>query len=196
MKISIKREQNDACIGSAEREKFGTMFKKTFRFLSMAALLVVGAKVIGKDGNIYVDAAEAGAQAAAIIAYLGSDTYDATFKNGLAIALADESGTMDWSTAMSTCGAKTAITGAKWCLPSQEQWLKMFKANGGDDTSYTGLNTTITTAGGTTLQAGDYWSSTEWNLGSDALYVYLVSGASIYSKSKDNNCRVRACLAF
>lgn len=169
---------------------------KLYTDISVAMVELAVGKVIGKDGIIYNDAAEAGAQAAAIIAYLGSDTYDATFKNGLAIALADESGTMDWSTAMSTCGAKTAITGAKWCLPSQEQWLKMFKANGGDDTSYTGLNTTITTAGGTTLQAGDYWSSTEWNLGSDALYVYLVSGASIYSKSKDNNCRVRACLAF
>ena len=54
MKISIKREQNDACIGSAEREKFGTMFKKTFRFLSMAALLVVGAIMTGcsSDDNI------------------------------------------------------------------------------------------------------------------------------------------------
>jgi hypothetical protein len=54
MKISIKREQNDACIGSAEREKFGTMFKKTFRFLSMAALLVVGAIMTGcsNDDNI------------------------------------------------------------------------------------------------------------------------------------------------
>ena len=54
MKISIKREQNDACIGSAEREKFGTMFKKTFRFLSMAALLVVGAILTGcsSDDNI------------------------------------------------------------------------------------------------------------------------------------------------
>ena len=54
MKISIKREQNDACIGSAEREKFGTMFKNTFRFLSMAALLVVSAIMTGcsSDDNI------------------------------------------------------------------------------------------------------------------------------------------------
>ena len=47
MKISIKREQNDACIGSAEREIFGTMFKKTFRFLSMAALALMGAMMTG-----------------------------------------------------------------------------------------------------------------------------------------------------
>ena len=47
MKISIKREQNDACIGSAKREKFGTMFKKTFRFLSTAALALMGAMMTG-----------------------------------------------------------------------------------------------------------------------------------------------------
>ena len=47
MKISIKRVQNDACIGSAEREKFGTQFNKTMRFLSMAALALVGAVMTG-----------------------------------------------------------------------------------------------------------------------------------------------------
>ena len=47
MKISIKRVQNDACIGSAEREKFGTQFNKTMRFLSMAALAVMGAVMTG-----------------------------------------------------------------------------------------------------------------------------------------------------
>ena len=54
MKISIKRVQNDARISSAEREKFGTKFNETFRFLSMAALLVVGAIMTGcsSDDNI------------------------------------------------------------------------------------------------------------------------------------------------
>ena len=54
MKISIKREQNDACIGSAEREKFGTKFKKTYRFLSLAALALVGAVMTGcsSENNI------------------------------------------------------------------------------------------------------------------------------------------------
>ena len=54
MKISIKRVQNDACTGSAEREKFGTQFKKTMRFLSMAALALVGAVMTGcsSDDNI------------------------------------------------------------------------------------------------------------------------------------------------
>lgn len=47
MKISFKRAQNDACIGSAEREKFGTQFKKRFLLLSMAALALVGVMMTG-----------------------------------------------------------------------------------------------------------------------------------------------------
>ena len=55
MNISIKRAQNDACIGSAEREKYGTQFKKTFRFLSMAALFVVGAIMTGCSNEDNID---------------------------------------------------------------------------------------------------------------------------------------------
>ena len=42
MKISIKREQNNACIGSAEREKFGAKLK-TKNILTMAALALMAA---------------------------------------------------------------------------------------------------------------------------------------------------------
>ena len=48
MKISIKREQNNARISSAEREKVRTKFKK---FLSMAALALVGAVMTGCSGD-------------------------------------------------------------------------------------------------------------------------------------------------
>lgn len=158
--------------------------------------LAVG-KVIGYDGNIYASKTAAGSNAAAVIVYLGSDTKDANFKNGLAIALDDE-GSMNWSTAVSTCGAKTAITGAKWCLPSQDQWKQMFKANGGNDASYTGLNTTITTAGGTTLQGYDYyWSSSEYDPGVSAYSVGLFDGSADWDDDDvDDDCQVRACLAF
>ena len=50
MKISIKREQNDASISSAEREKFGTKFK-TFKLFSMAALALVMA-ACSNDDNV------------------------------------------------------------------------------------------------------------------------------------------------
>ncbi len=154
--------------------------------------------VIGYDGNIYASKTAAGSNAAAVIVYLGSDTKDATFKNGLAIALADEAQS-NWSTAKSTCEGKTAITGAKWCLPSQDQWKQMFKANGGNEGSYNDLKTTITTAEGTTLQENaDYWSSSEYDSGVDAYYVRLPGNGNAYWShvSKNFNFRVRACLAF
>lgn len=157
--------------------------------------------VIGYDGKIYANKAGAEAvstgNAAAVIVYLGSDTKDATFKNGLAIALADEAES-NWSTAMSNCGAKTAITGAKWCLPSQDQWTQMFAANGGVDTSYSGLNTTINNAGGTTLQENAYyWSSSE---SSPGVYAYSVlpnyGNADWYNDDETYAGRVRPVLAF
>jgi len=168
-----------------------------------AASLIVNpavGQVIGDDGKNYADVAaatSAGATAVAVIAYVGSDTYDATFKNGLAIALDDE-GSMNWSTAMSTCEGKTAITGAKWCMPSKEQWKQIFKANGGDKDSYTGLNTTITNAGGTTLQEyADYWAS-DIIPDSIANYVYLENDiADWYQEdAEDYDAQARACLAF
>ena len=171
--------------------------------ISRNALIVNPAvgQVIGDDGKNYADAAaatSAGATAVAVIAYVGSDTKDATFKNGLAIALADE-GEMRWSPAKSTCEGKTAITGAKWCLPSEGQWPQMFAANGGNGGSYTGLNTTITNAGGTTLREGGYyWSSSEEGA-TRAWFVELHSDGSAewWFGSKDNSdVQARACLAF
>ena len=154
-------------------------------------------KVLCTDGSIYENvsaATTAGKTAAAVIVYV-----DETNKNGLAIALADE-GTMNWSTAKSTCEGKTAITGAKWCLPSQDQWKQMFKANGDNDASYTVLNTTITTAGGTTLPMDDaYWSSSESSPGSVAYRVWLNGGSASWHTAGEEewySYRVRACLAF
>lgn len=98
---------------------------------------------------------------------------------------------------MSTCEGKTAITGAKWCLPSQDQWKQMFKANGGNEGSYNDLNTTITTAGGTTLQEyAYYWSSSERDPGF-AYRVILHDGIANWDGGNEDYDRlVRACLAF
>jgi hypothetical protein len=182
----------------------GTKKVKSVKAVKKAEPLIVNpvvGQVIGDDGKNYADAAaatSAGATAVAVIAYVGSDTKDAIFKNGLAIALADE-GEMKWSPAKSTCEGKTAITGAKWCLPSEGQWTQMFAANGGNGGSYTGLNTTITNAGGTTLREGGYyWSSSEEGA-SRAWFVELHSDGSAewWFGSKDNSgVQARACLAF
>jgi hypothetical protein len=189
---------------TASKTYFRTVTGKSLDASKLYTNITVGSmvelakgNVIGYDGNIYASKTAAGSNAAAVIVYLGSDTKDATFKNGLAIALADEAES-NWSTAMSTCGAKTAITGAKWCLPSQDQWKQMFKANGGNEGSYTGLNTTITTARGTALpEYAGYWSSSESRPGVDAYFVFL---NYVYADwmwgSEDSDNQVRACLAF
>ena len=157
--------------------------------------------VIGSDAKVYAtadDAQAAGTQAVAMIAYVGSETDHATYKHGLAIALADES-SKNWSTAKSTCEGKTAVSGAAWMLPSQEQWKTMFKAFGGNDASSTGLNTALATAGGDSskLQETDrYWSSTP-DGGDDARTVGLSAGGAVWGSGYVNDDhRVRACIAF
>ena len=159
--------------------------------------------VVTTDGNVYAtvdDATTAGKTAVAMIAYVGSSTDHATYTHGLAIALADESNS-DWSTAKSTCEGKSAVTNAAWLLPSESQWNAMFKAFGGNEEQSTGLNTAITTAGGTALQEDEdvpYWSSSEYDE-YNALSVHLNDGGAVwwYSEYKDESgFRVRACLAF
>ena len=154
-------------------------------------------KILGADGNIYNTKAdaEAASTAVAMIAYVGSETDHATYKHGLAIALADESSEyMNWSPAKSTCEGKSAVSGAAWLLPSQNQWKAMFKAFGD---SYSGLNNAITNAGGTALKEVDtYWSSTP-DYESGYWRVYLRDGgASWYLGKVDGGNLVRACLAF
>ena len=151
---------------------------------------VVG-QVIGSDGKNYAAASvPSGVTKVAMIAYVSGS-------NGLAIALADE-GSLNWATAKSTCEAKTpAFTNGTWHLPSQAEWNNMFSANGGDEESYTGLNAAINTAGGTTLQSGFYWSSSEYSPGVGAHLVHLDDGDADWSKANETLVRkVRACLAF
>ena len=172
----------------------GAISTSSYTYPAPASLITNPAvgQVIGSNGKNYAKAAAAtedGTTAVAVIAYVGSETGVAGYTHGLAIALADE-GPMYWSTAMSTCGAKTAITGAMWCLPSQDQWTQMFAAN----TSYTGLKTTITTAGGTTLQDAHYWSSSEESSG--RAYRVDLSNGRWSDAFEDGDGEVRACLAF
>ena len=146
-------------------------------------------KIVGQDGNIYdtKDAAEAaGTQAVAMIAYVGNG-------EGLALALTDEGG-MTWSTAKSTCEGKTAVSGAVWLLPSQEQWKAMFKANGGNEAKCDGLNAALATAGDELTKTASYWSSTPYD-GNRAWLVRLVDAIWSYD-DMDYSFRVRACLSF
>ena len=151
--------------------------------------------VVTTDGTVYATVADASAAsktAAGMIAYVSG------IGQGLVIALADEAGMMNWSTAITTAAAHTpAVTGYSWKLPTKEEWNLMFSANGGSEGSYTGLNTALAAAGGdgSKLQDDIYWSSTPYDE-TNAWYVHLYEGTHWNMLGKGINGQVRACLAF
>ena len=163
--------------------------------------------VVTTDGTVYATVADASAAsktAAGMIAYVSG------IGQGLAIALADESGSMGWSTAKSTCEGKTAVTGGTWRLPSAKDWQYMFIGCGSGESysdpeeemkkSYSGLASKLTTAGGTALQVGEeynYWSSSEYDISEFAWSLRFVDNDAIFLFGrKDLDALVRACLAF
>ena len=156
-------------------------------------------QVIGSDGKNYAAASvPAGVTKVAMIAYVSGSS-------GLAIALSDESTTMNWSTATTTAAAHTPVfTNGTWKLPSQDEWKNMFKAFGGNESSYSGLQTAITNAGGTALQHDKYyWSSTEnANYTEQVLcmFIDMVEDYAVYYNSyrmkSATNVLVRPVLAF
>ena len=164
-------------------------------------------KIAGADGNIYDTKAAAEAAnttAVAMIAYVGSAS-DCT--HGLAIALADESGTKTWSEAGAACSGKTAVTGGTWRLPSIKDWQYMLIGCGASESykdnpstmGYSGLASKLTTAQGNALvQTVSYWSSTESSPGEDAWSLYFGgSSASFFSGDYEGDAYpIRACLAF
>ena len=142
-------------------------------------------QVIGDDGKNYAYASlPSGVTAVAKICYVSGD-------HGLALALADETGTMDWSTAISTCAAHTpAITGGTWKLATKDEWNNMITAAG----SATALRTGFEGVGGSNLQSDDYWSSTE--VDSYFAYPYNFDSGGWSFNNKGNVAYVRACLAW
>ena len=153
-------------------------------------------EIVGSDGNVYAvadkDNLPEGVTAVAMVAYKSETT-----GSSLAIALADE-GSMNWNSAKSTCASKAAIGGKSWKLPTKDEWDQMFSANGGS----TGLKTALSAAGGasSTLQNGNYWSSTEVVLDPeddpDMAWIYSFGEGRWYWDDMGNGRQVRACLAF
>ena len=196
---------------------------KQFRLLTLLALLMTAAtgawatdgiacsasdigKVLCTDGSIYAtvgDATTAQKTAAAMIAYI-----DATNNKGLAIALADESGTKDYEAAGTACSGKAAVTGGTWRLPSDKDWQYMFIGCGSSESysaptydpamskSYSGLASKLTTAQGAALQSDFYWSSTKDEPNGAWGVVFDGSNATFYMEDKTEGHKVRACLAF
>jgi len=196
-KVDIKYTGEKKVIGVKVEKKAAAPALKT---LANATAEDLG-KIAGADGNIYdtkAAAEAAGTTAVAMIAYVGSDTGNDTYTHGMALALSDE-GEMNWSNAKSTCEGKSAVSGAAWLLPSRNQWKAMFKANGGNEGNYTGLNTAVATAGGDSskLQKNErYWSSSEQ--GSNFAWVLVLGedSAGWDGAPEDLGHHVRACLAF
>lgn len=145
---------------------------------------VVG-QIIGSDGKNYAyGIVPSGVTAVAKICYVSGS-------HGLALALADEQGTMNWSTAQTTCAAHTpAITGGTWKLASQAEWDNMINAAG----SYTALRDGFNSVGGTNMQEEYYWSSTE--NGSDYARGHDFWDGSWDNVNKEAVVYARACLAF
>ena len=146
-------------------------------------------KVIGADGKIYATKADAEAvatgNAVAMICYVNEG-------HGLALALTDEEGTMNWSTAQTVCAAHTpAITSGTWKLATKDEWSNMISAAG----SYSALRDGFSSVGGTNMQNVCYWSSTE-NSSNRAWDYNFDSGIWDDGSKGYSGDYVRACLAF
>lgn len=160
---------------------------------------VVG-DIVDGDGKAYTASDKdrltgIGVTAVAMVAYVGSETGVDGKTNGLALALTDETNTMDWSNAKDGAvshypAAPTFIT-SSWMLPSNVQWTNMISAAGG----YEALRDCFSSVGGDNLQSVIYWSSTEGDPGTAWGFDFGNSTSSQFTKSLDVY-RVRACLAF
>ena len=177
----------------------GKYYKTTLTMVKVYTLAesTVG-MIVGTDGKAYAASDKnnlpSGVTAAGMVAYKNGS-------NGLVIALADEANTMNWSTANGASGAAAhtpAVSGQTWKLPSKAEWNQMFGNDPDTDiANYFDLNNAISTAGGTELQDGLYWSSTEYEYGIP-YEVELTFGSAYWRNNgyEDDDCRVRACLAF
>lgn len=154
-------------------------------------------KLICTDGHIHAYNADADCTKSRVakIVYVGSETGDATYTHGLALALADESTNGMWAAANTACSGKNTsakVTSASWMLPSKAQWQTM----GATDEGYTALPDGFSGVGGTNLEPTKYWSSTESMEDSDNAWDFDFLIGEWDDNDKSNEYYVRACLAF
>ena len=147
---------------------------------------IIGSDGLAYDGSAY-DNLPTGVTAVAKVCFVYGNG------SGLALAMHDE-GQMDWSTAISTCEGKTpTVPGCTWKLAGEDEWLQMIYAA---DNDYTALRDGFSSVGGTNMQSGYYWTSTEDGEieGSAFFFDFESSGCPSTNKYESNN--VRACLVF
>lgn len=168
--------------------------------------------IVGTDGLAYYvedkDNLPTDVTAAGMVAYKNGS-------NGLVIALTDVGDNTCW--ASQTAGVasshepKVKVYSLKqsseeevkyysWKVASSDEWKQIFDANGGNKEYYTGLNTAIGNAGGSTMQKHNYWTS--YRDPSDGTYCYLSlleSGKVLYDWCYSDEWHlfyVRACFSF
>ena len=144
-------------------------------------------QVIGSDGNNYnAGTLPTGVTAVAMIAYVDGS-------HGLALALQDESGVMNWSAAQTAAAAHRPAfsSGGTWRHATAEEWLKIAPSY----QSCTDLDTALSTAGGSPLQREtNYWGGAD---GSSVKYLKINNnGKFTYPQLTADQCLVRACLVF
>ena len=180
-----------------------TLSPETPMTLEMATL----GDVILDDGKFAARTSTTGTKVA-MIAYLGSETDVPGRTHGLALALSDEAGTMNWSKAQGPNGAAAhtpadPTTTSSWRLPSKDQWDKMIDACKnvlGTENNYKDLRDGFSDISGASnlKSSGHYWSSTENSSNNNNAWVYSFGsgGWDDYYKDQDMYKYVRACLAF
>ena len=152
--------------------------------------------VVTTDGNVYAtvaDATAASKTAAAVIAYVSSTGH------GLAIALSDESSKGSPYTLLSKINNMShtpAVSGQTWKVPKEDEWKQLFSANGGSNSSYSGLNTAITNAGGNALQVSDYWVAHNTSTSNMTKMTLSGGNASFGSGAAFSSYYVRVGFAF
>ena len=143
-------------------------------------------QVIGSDGKNYAyTSLPKGVTAVAKICFVDGN-------NGLALAMADENGEMDWGAANTAAAAHepACTSGGTWRLANGDEWEKMFDAASGASNLRDGFSS----VGGTNMQASGYWSS---NSAMGSYHLGYLFGGSGWQASPDNSqFYVRACLAF
>ena len=181
-KATIKAEATDGSGKFAEQEITVTIPSAVIALSAVTTADIN--KIVTTDGYVYASPGDVptGKTAAAKIAYVSSTGH------GLALALADESGFMQWLAAKNACAAHTpTVSGGTWSLPTKDQWNNMMTTAG----NYNGLCLIFG------LEIGDnpyYWSITEDGI----LKAWVLMGpmGNWNSYSKEYTLRARAVLAF
>ena len=179
---------------------------KQYRTMDKATTNDIG-KVIGADGKIYINAAEAttaSTTAEAMIAYVGE--VDGVCDHGLAIELKDYSTSdelntytnFDYSTADNYASGKSTIAERTWRLPTVADWQYMLAGNTSatEFSDISGFQTLLSAVGKALADNAYYWTSTSVDSEKHKILYQYNHAASIQESQNTEYWRVRGCLAF